>query len=120
MISSQSAISRFRRDLTVGTAVKALLLAAAVVAVVAGHRLAPALDRTVLLAVIGGVWLVLTVTSAKGSRLAAGSPPLIAAGQYEEAERLLDQALRSFSVFRAGKLMSLHQLSVLRHAQRRW
>src|SRR3712207_6854480 len=30
------------------------------------------------------------------------------------------QALRSFSLFRAVKLLSVHHLAVLRHAQKRW
>jgi hypothetical protein len=120
MISSQSAISRFRRDLTLGAVVKGLLLTLAVVAVLFGPRLGAAFDRTVVLALIGGVWLVLSVTSAKGSRLAAGSPPLIATGQFDEAERVIDRALRSFSLFRGAKFLSLHQLAVLRHAQRRY
>src|SRR6185436_9439421 len=114
MISAESAILRLRRDLTLGTLLKAALAVAVLVAMVAP------VDKMIALVVIGGVWLALSYTSARGSRLAADSPGLIAAGQFEEAERQIDLALRSFSVFRAVKLQSLHHLAVLRHAQRRW
>jgi hypothetical protein len=48
------------------------------------------------------------------------SPALIATGQFDEAERLIDQAVRAFSIFGPAKLRALHQLAVLRHAQQRW
>ena len=56
----------------------------------------------------------------KGSRLAANSPSLIAAGQFDLAEYQIEQSLQNFSLFRTSKLLSLHHLAVLRHAQRRW
>ena len=58
--------------------------------------------------------------SVRGSQLASVSPSLIAAGQFELAEHQIEQALRTFSLFRTSKLLSLHHLAVLRHAQRRW
>ena len=119
MLTAEAAITRLRRDLTVGVLLKALLVAA-VVAALWLPQVLPHVDATVALVVIGGVWLALSYTSAKGSRLAADSPALIAAGQFDEAERQIDQALRSFSVFRAVKLQALHHLALLRHAQRRW
>jgi len=48
------------------------------------------------------------------------SPSLIASGQFEEAERRIDLALRSFSLFRHVKVLGLHHLALLRHAQRNW
>jgi hypothetical protein len=45
---------------------------------------------------------------------------LIAAGDLEAAEEQIEQALRSFSLFRSAKVLSLHHLALLRHAQRRW
>ena len=115
MLSAETAISRLRRDLTLGAILKGLLVTAIVAAMVI-----PSVDLTAALVVIGGVWLALGLTSARGSRLAADSPALIASGQFEEAERHIEEALRTFSVFRAVKLQSLHHLAVLRHAQRRW
>jgi hypothetical protein len=120
MLSAESAISRLRRDLTLGAAVKLLLAAAFLGVLVLRPLVAPRLDPTLALVLIGFVWLSLSLASAKGSRLAAGSSALIASGQYDEAERVIDQALRSFSLFRAVKLQTLHHLALLRHSQRRW
>ena len=122
MLSAETAIARTRRDLTVGALVKGGLLAAALAALFAPQvvQLSPYVDRTVVLVVVGVVWMALSFTSAKGSRLAADSPALIASGRFEEAERQIDQALRSFSLFRGVKLQTLHHLALLRHAQRRW
>jgi hypothetical protein len=80
---------------------------------------APA-NRYSALAGVVGVWIALSVTSARSSRLGMDSPGLIATGQFEEAERQIDQAMRAFSLFGPAKLRALHQLAVLRHAQRRW
>lgn len=119
MLSAESAISRFRRDLTVGSLLKGLL-AVAMCGALALPAVLPQVDRTIALIIVGGAWLALSYTSAKGSRLVAGSGALIAAGQFEEAERQIDEALRTFSIFRAVKLQSIHHLALLRHAQRRW
>jgi hypothetical protein len=119
MLTAESAILRLRRDLTLGALVKAMLIAAVLASMLVLPQFVP-FDRSIALVVIGMVWLALAFTSAKGSRLVADSPALIASGQYDEAERHIDQALRSFSLFRAAKLQSLHHLAILRHAQRRW
>src|SRR5690606_4345148 len=73
-----------------------------------------------VMVVVMGIWVALSIRSVRGSRLAAGSPSLIAAGQFEEAERQIETALRTFSLFRTVKLLSLHHLALLRHAQRRY
>ncbi len=119
-MTAQHAIHRFRRDLTVASLLRGLLVGTAVMCLLVGPRLGQRFDHVLVLTVIGAVWLVLSFRSAKGSRLAAASPSLIAAGEFEAAERQIDQALRSFSLFRTAKLLSLHHLAVLRHAQRRW
>lgn len=120
MISSRFAIARFRRDLTLGAVLNAMLLSGVFLWVLLGgvfnHRVGDAL----LLVGLGAAWVVLGYHSMKGSRLAAGSPQLIAAGQFDQAESQIEQALRTFSLFRTSKLLSLHHLAVLRHAQRRW
>jgi predicted Zn-dependent protease len=60
------------------------------------------------------------VRSVQGSRLAAESPFLIASGKFDEAETRIDAALKSFSLFKPAKLIGLHHLAALRHAQGRW
>jgi hypothetical protein len=121
MIEVNDAIARMRRDLTLGSVLKGLLLAAAMFCLLLDAVARPAgFSGSLALAVIGGVWLMLTYRSWRGSRIAAISPALIAQGNYEQAERHIDEALRAFSIFRAVKLRSLHHLALLRHAQRRW
>jgi len=119
LIPVQTAISRFRRDLTIGALLRGLLTVGAAACV-----LLPITGSGVggigLLLGIGVVWMLLGYRSMRGSRLAADSPLLIASGQFEEAETRIDAALRSFSLFKPAKLISLHHLAVLRHAQRRW
>jgi tetratricopeptide (TPR) repeat protein len=110
-MTADTTISRFRRDLAFSRVLKALFLCA-----VLGGLLLPSL----VLPAVACAWIVLSVSSAKGSRLTADSPSLIAAGRFDEAEQRIEEALRSFSLFRTGKLVSLHHLAVLRHAQRRW
>ena len=45
---------------------------------------------------------------------------LIASGRYDDAEQLIEQSLRRFNLFRPAKLLTLHHLAALRHAQRRF
>ena len=120
MLSTDSAIHRLRRDLTLGTLVRATLLAAAVAALVVLPVVAPQVHSTLALMAVGLVWVVLGYNSAKGSRLSADAPALIAAGQYDEAEERLSQAVGRFSLFKQVKLQTLHQLAQLRHAQKRY
>ena len=116
MIPVDLAIYRVRRDITFGIVLKAVLIAGLLAALVITLPAA----RFAALAAVGGIWIALSITSARSSRLALDSPALIATGQFEEAERLIDQAMRAFSLFGPAKLRALHQLAVLRHAQQRW
>jgi len=119
LIRAETAISRFRRDVVFARLVRAAFFAA-----LAATFLLPftpvSLDPLLVLPVIGCVFLALTVGSVKGSRLITESPTLIAAGQFDEAERRIDQALRGFSLFRHVKVLGLHHLALLRHAQKNW
>ena len=120
MISAESAISRFRRDLTLGALVRYALAAAAVLAILADPFSGGTIDAPIVLIVVGGLWLFLSFRSMQGSRIAADSPSLIASGQYDAAEQRIVAALRSFSLFKTVKVLSLHHLAMLRHAQHRW
>jgi hypothetical protein len=119
LISAQSAISRFRRDVKLSVLLKAALLVCAVASFM-GPAIGLKIDASLVLLVIGGVWVFLSMRSVHGSRLAAGSPLLIAAGRWDAAEEQIDGALRAFSLSKKVKVLSLHHLAVLRHAQRRW
>ncbi len=116
----QAAIIRTRRDLTFGLLLKTILMTTAMICLLLG---AGGANSSVVLGGIGAVWIIwmmLNYRSVKASRIAATSPSLIASGQYERAEAAIDEAMHSFSLFRTVKLMTLHHLAVLRHAQRRW
>ena len=120
MISAESAIRSLRRDLTLTSLLKALLLGSAMCALLAGPVYGSAWSSTGIVVGIAAVWLLLSYRSALRSNAAADSPLLIASGQFDEAEQRIESALRGFSIFRTAKLLSLHHLSVLRHAQHRW
>ena len=121
MLSADSAISIFRRDVTLGALLRGvLMIAAAVCLALSALPSGKAIDATFLLVGVGFVWLFLSYQSVKGQRLAAQSPLLIASGEFDAAEQQIEQALRSFSLFRSAKVISLHHLAVLRHAQKRW
>ena len=119
MITAERAIHVLRRDLTIGSALKV----ATGVAVAAAVLLAPAAGAGAsLLLIVLGVAIGLTVVSRAARQAAAAmdSPSLIAAGQYDEAEQQIERVLGTFWSLRSAKLLGLHHLAVLRHAQRRW
>jgi hypothetical protein len=119
MLTVDTAISRYRRDLTLGWLLRAVFLAA-VVASFALPLLGAAFEPAFGLAIVAVAWLMLNTKGVRGARLAAASPSLISSGRFEEAEEHIDEVLRGFSISRTPKLLSLHHLAVLRHAQRRW
>jgi hypothetical protein len=122
MIATEHAIARFNRDLTLGRVLNIALLAAVAVSFFFffGGFLRSGIADMMALVAFTTLWIFLGVQSMRGTRLAAGSSSLIATGQFDQAEMQIEQAMRSFSLFRTTKLMSLHHLAVLRHAQRRW
>ena len=120
MSHAENAIARLRRDLTLSMLIRWGLVAAVLAALALEAAGVIPVSGSLVLALIGGLWLFLSYRSMHGSRMVAESPQLIAAGLYERAEQHIDQAIRSFSLFRNVKLRTLHHLAVLRHAQQRW
>lgn len=118
-MTAEVAIRHFRRDLTLAAVLRVVFIVLAGVSLLWAGAVGAG-DRMLLLGLIGGVWIWLNWRSARGTQLVAASPALIAAGAFDEAERQIDQALRSFSMFRTVKILGLHHLAVLRHAQQRW
>jgi hypothetical protein len=119
MLTVDTAISRFRRDLTLAWLLRAVFMAA-VVGCFALPLLRTSFEPAIGLAIVAVAWLMLNSQGVRGARLAAASPSLISSGRFEEAERQIDEVLRGFSISKTPKLLSLHHLAVLRHAQRRW
>jgi hypothetical protein len=120
MLPVDVAIHRFRRDLTIAALIRLALFFAAILCIIAQPLLGAHQNWMLLLLLVGGVWVILSYRSMQGTRIAADSPSLIAAGEFDRAERHIDAALRTFSLFRTAKILNLHHLSVLRHAQQRW
>jgi hypothetical protein len=120
MLPVEVAITRFRRDLTIAALIRLALLVAAMLCILAQPLFGAHQNGMVLLLGVGGLWVFLSYRSMQGTRIAADSPSLIAAGEFDRAERHIDEALRTFSLFRTAKLLNLHHLAVLRHAQQRW
>jgi len=118
--SATTAISRVRRDLTIGSLLKWLILGGAGLVILLEPIVQGGFGGTFILMGLGVVWFVLSARSARGTQLAVGASPLIATGQFDAAEVQLNEALQSFSIFRGAKLIGLHHLAVLRHAQRRF
>jgi tetratricopeptide (TPR) repeat protein len=112
---AEKAIRTLRRDQTIAWILKGTLFGTAIFLTL----VAPNIGVTVFLCLMG-LWMGLNVYNARGTYLAVDSPSLIASGQYDEAEQEIERIIRSFWLFRSFKLMSLHHLAVLRHAQRRW
>src|ERR1700677_1542742 len=120
MLSVDGTITRFRRDLTIAALLRAALLVIALACILAQPVFGMRQDWMPILIVVGGIWVLLSYRSLQGTRMAADSPSLIAAGEFDRAESHIDAALKSFSLFRTAKILSLHHLAVLRHAQNRW
>jgi hypothetical protein len=120
MISTRMAIERFRRDLLLGTVVRVMLMVAAALVLVGGSIVPTGLGGGILLGGLVALWMLLGYRSQRGAQLTANSPILIATGQFEEAEKQIALALGTFSLFKSPKLLSLHHLAVLRHAQGRF
>jgi hypothetical protein len=120
MIPAELAVSRMQRDLALSALVKAALLIAAGLCLFVGPIFNWGAPGTLLLIGLAVVWIVLSHRSARTTRGVMDAPSLIAAGHFEQAELQLDHALRAFTEFRTVKLLSVHHLAMLRHAQRRW
>jgi hypothetical protein len=118
MISAQFAISKAQRDMTLGTFLRWSLIAAAVIAIFVQPLVENDMIVVGILLAVGAAWMVLGFGSLR--RSASGASTLIAAGQYDLAEGRIADALGTFSIFRMAKLMCLHDLAMLRHAQSRW
>ena len=74
MISSQLAISKVRRDITVSAIVRWGLIITAIVAVMAGMLFEDPQTFTMsVLMGVGAIWVILGFRSMRGTRMAAGS-----------------------------------------------
>lgn len=119
-MNAREAIDKIRRDIALAMLLRSLLLVGAITSILIDILKPHILDASAVLIVIAALWLALSIRSARNSRLIGISPLLIAAGDYDAAEKQIEQSLTRFSLFRTVKLLSLHHLAMLRHAQRRY
>src|SRR5438067_4527402 len=117
MLAADYAISRIRRDLTLSAFVRFLLVGVALACLLVGPFVNAGTLILFVLLTIGVIWVALSFRSARGSQMAQMSSSLIATGQWERAEQQIELSLRTFSLYRTNKLLSLHHLALLRHAQ---
>jgi hypothetical protein len=120
MISAERAIKTLRRDLTISSVIKGAVFLSLVLAPTLGPKLGIGVSTTSIIVAWGIGWIFISFFNARGTYLAADSPSLIASGHFDEAEQEIERVIRSFWLFRRVKLLSLHHLAVLRHAQREW
>jgi hypothetical protein len=120
MISAELAISRLRRDLTVGATLKVLLLIGVAVALIVGPFVGARGELLFVMALLGAGWMMWGFRSFRETHRATQFPSLIATGQFDVAEDQIERLVRSFSPFKNVKLLGVHHLAMLRHAQSRW
>ena len=120
MITAERAIRTLRRDLTLGRALRfAAGIAIAAIVVATSARGSGTSGFLVVVAAVVASGFV-SVRLNRSARAVADSPQLIAAGEYDQAEQQIEQVLGTFWAQRTAKLVGLHHLAVLRHAQRQW
>lgn len=120
MLSTDDAILRARRDLAMGTFVRRALLVSMLVVALLGPILQGGWVSGAILVGLLFCWLSLQARSFRRSQEAVQSSMLIAAGEYQQAEAQIERSLKGFSIARNAKLIGLHHLALLRHAQRRF
>lgn len=118
MMQVDQAIRRVRRDVVLVWVMHSVLAVAVIAALVGGAAIGV---PPILLAAIPCIlWIALAVNGVRETRNALQWPSLIASGKLDEAEREIERSIRGFTVLRSVKLLSLHQLAVVKMSQRHW
>jgi len=120
MLSTDDAILRVKRDLIFSAVVRKGFLALMLVIAMLGPMLHSGWISGFVLMTLLICWMALQAKSLRKSQQAAFSPMLIAAGDFQQAEEHIEQSLRGFSITQNVKVMCLHYLGMLRHAQKRF
>ena len=120
MNTSREIIPKLRRQLALSALLQNGLMTIGIIAVILSvFELGPQNLAMGMLLGVGVSWMMLTYNSVRSAREAADIPLMIAAGEFGEAENRLAELLKKFNLFRNVRLQGLHQLVLLRHAQRR-
>ena len=118
MMQVDQAIRRVNRDVVLVWAMHIALGAGVIFAIVGGAAMGV---PTILLAAIPcTLWVLLAINGVRETRNALQWPSLIASGKLDEAQREIERTIRGFTILRSVKLLCLHQLAVVKMAQRQW
>lgn len=114
----EQAIRRVNRDMILGWTVHILLGLGVLVALLGGAAMG--VSPVLLAGIPCTLWVLLAINGMRETRDALRWPSLIAAGRLDEAQKQIEQAIGRFGVLRSVKLLSLHQLAVVKAAQRQY
>lgn len=124
-LPTELAIARCARQISVARVLRVALLSATFLVPLASPVLATRQSGLVGGLLLWGLplavmllWILASVAGVRVSRLVQAAPSLIAAGLLEQAELRLAEGIRRFTLARSSKLLALHHLALLRHAQR--
>lgn len=119
-ISAERAVARARAVVLMGTAVRTMVVTAALVGVGMVVILHNDFAGTVTLLIAITLWLTLTIRTVRNQYGLRRVGLLLETRRYEEAEQTLAESLGSFSLFRAPVLQALQNLAALRHQQQQF
>lgn len=112
------AIRRVNRDVVLVWAMHIVIGLGLIMALVVGTAVGA--SPILLAAIPCTLWVLLAINGVRETRNALQWPMLISSGKLDEAEQQIERTIRGFTILRSVKLLSLHQLSVLKMAQRQW
>ncbi len=119
ILAAKSVISRVRRNAVLSLVLRILLIAG----MTGGFVLVAAGKETLGGSIMGGVIAILFFIATRSIRIQqtlGRAGQLIGMGQFDEAEKLLDEGLRSFILHRKPRQGMLQNLAAMRHGQRRF
>lgn len=113
-------IAAYKRLLLTGFAARMGLCLIFVIGVfLTTFKLAGELTGSLMMALAGVTYMYFTWRSMKLSREAASATDHLARGEIEDAERVLKNSIRAFSIYPAQRVVELYHLAVLRQGQAR-
>jgi tetratricopeptide (TPR) repeat protein len=123
-IQAKSIIRGLRRNVFIATMISLFLMGILSFSLIGVAILSSGSLRTQSLwsaATFAGLaWVMLTVLSARQVRSANQAAAYLSAGRFDLAEQELTAALRTFSLYRTGKILVCHNLAVVVHGQKNY
>jgi hypothetical protein len=121
------AISRCARQMTLARSLRMVLLSVTILIplvapILASRRAGLVADLLLWLPpmTVMAVWVLASIAGVRVSKLVQSAPSLIAAGFLDQAELRLAEGISRFTLVRSSKVLALHHLALLRHAQRQF